>query len=216
VLALATVAALAVAAGIGYSAIGGGVVHACYGNNGMLKAYDPSAGEMCRESSVDLLTPSGTIANATQAATAADASKLGGLAPSAYRVTGSGVGQAVVTVNGCGSDESVAYTVTVTQPTLIFATGGVSNSVDLGSGHRPSGQLILRDASNAVVARSSSNRGSDSVAVAGVLANAERTPVAVQPGMYTLAFRLTNFGPCGSGFVQYQDILLSHLAIPAS
>jgi hypothetical protein len=52
--------------------------------------------------------------------------------------------------------------------------------------------------------------------VAGVLANAERTPVAVQPGMYTLAFRLTNFGPCGSGFVQYQDILLSHLAIPAS
>lgn len=69
------VVVLATGGAVAYATIpDDGVVHACYGNNGSLRAFDPSAGEECRNSAVDLLTPAGKAASAAHADTADSAS----------------------------------------------------------------------------------------------------------------------------------------------
>lgn len=152
-------------------------------------------------------------------AVAADAAQLGGRDANAYR-TGTGAATAgYVNVSSCGSDTLASYPITLTTPSQIVAFGTVGGEYDTGS-HQAYARVDLLSGGTVVAhsgtASTSAPNNQATLVATGVMLSAtgSATPYNAAPGTYTLRLVGDNSGLC-SGYVQYQGIQLSHVALPS-
>lgn len=123
-------------------------------------------------------------------------------------------------LNSCGESEVFTYPLTVTEDVHVLATGwsGLHVSADTLT---PSIHVRLVDDAEEVVAQSNrdswSGKGGDTLHISELLFDEETDePYVAAPGSYSLKVFGRNNGLCEpSTYVQYQDVRLTHLLLPA-
>jgi hypothetical protein len=151
-------------------------------------------------------------------AAAPDAELLGGKSPGAYRAIGQGSRGSFVNINGCGSGEIMSYPLHLARTTRIFAAATSTYGRSNPGPERPTMRVQLLDPANTILAQTGrvtvdASGGNPSLTVAGLLLTDAGAPFAADAGNYTLRLWGDNFGAC-SGFGQYQQPELTHIALP--